>query len=63
MLSRTADQLFWMARYTERAGERQHACVGSYARSACEAKRPQLKHPAAAAAGGVRDRATGATTC
>jgi hypothetical protein len=25
MLSRTADHLFWMARYMERAGQRAHA--------------------------------------
>jgi hypothetical protein len=63
MLSRTADHLFWMARYTERAGVRQHACAGSYAHRACEAKRPQLEHAAAHAAGGVRDRARGSTLC
>ena len=26
MLSRTADHLFWMARYMERAGQAQSAC-------------------------------------
>jgi uncharacterized alpha-E superfamily protein len=26
MLSRTADHLFWMARYMERAGQAQRAC-------------------------------------
>ncbi|MFI5445272.1 alpha-E domain-containing protein [Polaromonas sp. UC242_47] len=39
MLSRTADHLFWMSRYTERAGDMPQAFAGddsSIARSACE---------------------------
>ena len=34
MLSSTADHLFWMARYMERAGKQAHACCGAAGKTA-----------------------------
>ena len=52
MLSRTADHLYWMARYTERAGECRRHSRGALtiARSACQVL---TKTPAKRAALGV----------
>jgi len=38
MLSRTADHLFWMARYMERAGQAQSACGEAKARPRAPAR-------------------------
>ena len=34
MLSSTADHLFWMARYMERAGQQAQACCGAAGKTA-----------------------------
>ena len=46
MLSRTADHLFWMARYTERAekGQRPFHQNTAEARSACGVLGPGARH-------------------